>query len=166
MKKTLWLALIITIVVGAISSVCSSVTTARAASMSVPRSLPLRVASDEVYVDGNGRIVWTGFQLTVAGRTLLRADRAEATVTDVNNVRWSLTGHVQMHMPEGDLHSDYVTVRLRNGREVLAATDDGDWTALSKEPSALTQTMTDRALVIMYDILNQDMVIEAPTGST
>jgi hypothetical protein len=37
-------------------------------------------------------------------------------------------------------------------REVVVATDDGNWTPLSNEPSALTQTVTSRAVIIMYDI--------------
>ena len=53
---------------------------------------------------------------TTRGVSHIKADRAEATGLDLGSSEWVLTGHVQVFMPEGQLHADKATVQFANKR--------------------------------------------------
>ena len=53
---------------------------------------------------------------TTRGTSRILADRAEATGLDLGSSDWVLTGHVQVFMPEGELHADRATVQFADKR--------------------------------------------------
>lgn len=53
---------------------------------------------------------------TTRGISRIKADRAEGTGRDIGSSGWVLTGHVQVFIPEGELHADRATVQFANKR--------------------------------------------------
>jgi lipopolysaccharide transport protein LptA len=53
---------------------------------------------------------------TTRGLSRIKAERAEANGLDFASSEWLLTGHVQVFMPEGQLHADKATVKFANKR--------------------------------------------------
>jgi len=50
------------------------------------------------------------------GISRLKADRAEGNGRDFGSSGWLLTGHVQVFIPQGELHADKATVRFASKR--------------------------------------------------
>jgi lipopolysaccharide transport protein LptA len=92
---------------------------------------------------------------TTRGVSRIKADRAEATGLDLGSSEWVLTGHVQVFLPEGQLHSDTATVQFANKR-IESMTAEG---APAEFEHALEngQIAHGRARAITFDMEHNDL---------
>jgi lipopolysaccharide transport protein LptA len=101
---------------------------------------------------------------TTRGISHIKADRAEANGPDLGNSDWVLTGHVQVFMPEGQLHADRATVQFANKR-IDTMTAQGT-PALFEHPLENGQTAHGHANEITVDMEHNQLQLTGDSWLT
>jgi len=106
---------------------------------------------------------------TTRGITQIKADRAEATGTDLGNTRWVLTGHVQVYMPQGQLQANTATVQFTDQRiaSIAAAGTPAQFEReVMRTGEAAPTDVTGHAQQINYDLARNQVQLTGDSWLT
>ena len=124
----------------------------------------INIDASSVNTTGNSITVIEGMRFRT-GSVSLTADRAVMSHKpngDLIYIGWTLTGNVELHLPQGDLYADHATLHFKQKRRVLAlVTANGSWVASAVESTGKTN-VRGGALEVQYDIPNDAVEIESP----
>jgi beta-lactamase regulating signal transducer with metallopeptidase domain len=125
------------------------------------------IDASSVNTTGNSMTLFEGMKLRTGNVTLM-ADRAVLSRKpngDLVYIGWTLSGNVELHLPQGDLYADHATLHFKRKRHVLSlVTANGSWVASATESNGKTN-VRDGALEVQYDIPNNAVEIVSPQSN-